>query len=78
MEDIVREIAVEVPVLACFIVVSWLFLRALKESRDVTKDIAKDFADAMREHTEEGKKLRETLGAHSEVIRRCQQVIAQQ
>ena len=72
-----KEIAVEVPALVGVIVVVWFFLRALRERDATIREIARDFASAMREHTEEGKNLRETIGAHSEVMKRCQQVIAQ-
>lgn len=71
MEDLLLEFVGTSPVVAAIIIIVVLFLRALKDRDSTITDVCKDFADATREQTEESKKLREVLGAHSEVIRRC-------
>ena len=72
MEELLKELVGSSPALVAFIIVSVLFLRALR-SRDVTiETIAKDFANTSRLQTEESKKLRETIGANSEIIKQCQ------
>lgn len=71
MEDLLREVAVEFPSLVGIIIVVWMFLRAL-QTRDVAiKEIVEKFAKASSEQTEEMKRLREVVGANSEVIKRC-------
>lgn len=71
LETVIPELVGNSPVVAAIIVIVILFLRALKDRDKTITDVCKDFADATREQTEESKKLREVLGAHSEVIRRC-------
>lgn len=72
MEELLLKLVGSSPALVAFIIVTVLFLRALGKRDDTIKDIAKDFANASRLQTEESKKLRETLGANSEIIKQCQ------
>lgn len=73
MEEILKELVVGSPAVVAVIVVVVLFLRASKERDATMKEISKDFTDASREHTEESKKLRETLGVNSEILKQCQE-----
>lgn len=73
MEEILKELVVGSPAVVAVIVVVVLFLRASKERDATIKDIANDFADASREHTQESKKLCEALGVNSEILKQCQE-----
>lgn len=71
MEKVLLEMIASSPALAGVILISWLFLKALKSRDETIRDIAKDFSDSSKKTAEDMQGLKEVIGANSEVIKQA-------
>lgn len=62
--DIIRDVIVGSPALAGVILISWMFLRTLR-------DITKNFSESSKETAKELLGLKEVIGANSEIIKQA-------